>query len=117
MIRRLGRRGIVAAIFGRRRSLTVVAPINSDSEPHWLSALLNLRGLELSASVLGIVQPDVVSLQGSLQAQLARYEIPTQLLAVGTRLRPLITFRRRRTELRSTPTGGVVRVDVEEEVG
>lgn len=105
------------AIFGRRRSLTVVAPINSDSEPHWLSALLNLRGLELSASVLGIVQPDVVSLQGSLQAQLARYEIPTQLLAVGTRLRPLITFRRRRTELRSTPTGGVVRVDVEEEVG
>lgn len=105
------------SLFGRRRSLVVVAPVLSDGEPTWLSELLNLRGLELSASVLGIVPPGGEALQPALQVKLARYEIPMQVLAVGSHLRPLLTFRRRRTELRSTPSGGVVRVEVEEEVG
>lgn len=116
------------SVLGRRRSLIVVAPFVSAAEPTWLSELISLRSQELSACVLGILpaaattQEEKASegregLQLLLASNLARYDVPTQTLAVGTRLRPLITFRRRRTELRSTPTGGVVRVEVEEEVG
>ncbi len=55
------------------------------------------------------------------QAQLAdiltRYEIPVQFMAAGTALAPALTYRRTRTVLRSTPSGGVVAYEIEEDVG
>ncbi|MFZ1753498.1 MAG: hypothetical protein WAU10_07150, partial [Caldilineaceae bacterium] len=48
---------------------------------------------------------------------LTRHEITAQFLQAGTPLRASLTYRRRRTVLRTTPTGGVVVQEVEEEVG
>lgn len=48
---------------------------------------------------------------------LARYEIPLRFLQAGTRLAPALTYRRTRTILRTTPSGGVVAHEIEEEVG
>ena len=48
---------------------------------------------------------------------LTRYEIPKQFMQAGTRLTPALTYRRTRTVLRTTPTGGVVTYEIEEDVG
>ena len=48
---------------------------------------------------------------------LSRYEIPVQFLQAGTRLMPALTYRRTRTILRTTPSGGVVAQEIEEVVG
>lgn len=48
---------------------------------------------------------------------LARYEIPLRFIQAGSRLTPALTYRRTRTILRTTPSGGVVVHEVEEEVG
>ena len=48
---------------------------------------------------------------------LSRYEIPVQFLQAGTRLMPALTYRRTRTILRTTPSGGVVAHEIEEVVG
>ncbi len=48
---------------------------------------------------------------------LSRYEIPVQFLQAGTRLMPALTYRRTRTILRTTPSGGVVAYEIEEVVG
>ena len=60
---------------------------------------------------------DGVDSQAGLSEILARYEIPVQLLQAGTTLRPALTYRRTRTILRTTPRGGVVAQEVEEDVG
>lgn len=62
------------------------------------------------------VEGDVEHRSGSLEI-LARYEIPVQFLQAGTRLAPAMTYRRRRTVLRTTPSGGVVAYEIEEDVG
>ena len=48
---------------------------------------------------------------------LTRYEIPVQFMQAGTNLKPALTYRRTRTVLRTTPTGGVVAYEIEEDVG
>ncbi|MXY93646.1 MAG: DUF58 domain-containing protein [Caldilineaceae bacterium SB0664_bin_27] len=55
--------------------------------------------------------------QANLIDILARYEIPLRFLQAGTRLAPALTYRRTRTVLRTTPSGGVVAHEIEEEVG
>lgn len=55
--------------------------------------------------------------QANLIDILARYEIPLRFMQAGTRLTPALTYRRTRTVLRTTPSGGVVAHEVEEEVG
>ncbi|MXZ20128.1 MAG: DUF58 domain-containing protein [Caldilineaceae bacterium SB0665_bin_25] len=55
--------------------------------------------------------------QANLIDILARYEIPLRFLQAGTRLTPALTYRRTRTVLRTTPSGGVVAHEIEEEVG
>ncbi len=104
------------ALFGRRRTVIVIAPV-TDQQPSWLPALLDLRSAELAASVLWIVPSELANSRSDYQAQMARFEIPSQVLTVGSPMRSLLTFRRRRTELRTTPRGGTVVVEVEEEVG
>ena len=55
--------------------------------------------------------------QANLIDVLTRHEIPVQFLQAGTRLAPALTYRRTRTILRTTPSGGVVAQEVEEVVG
>lgn len=55
--------------------------------------------------------------QANLVDILARYEIPLRFMQAGSRLTPALTYRRTRTILRTTPSGGVVVHQVEEEVG
>lgn len=55
--------------------------------------------------------------QANLVEVLARYEIPLRFIQAGARLTPALTYRRTRTILRTTPSGGVVVHEVEEEVG
>ena len=52
-----------------------------------------------------------------LSDTLTRLDVQGTVLQAGGVLTPLLTFRRRRTVLRSTPTGGIVRTEIEEEVG
>lgn len=55
--------------------------------------------------------------QSQLAEILTRYEIPVQFIAAGTVLTPALTYRRTRTVLRTTPSGGVVAYEIEEDVG
>ena len=55
--------------------------------------------------------------QANLIDVLTRHEIPIRFLQAGTTLAPALTYRRTRTILRTTPSGGVVAQEVEEVVG
>lgn len=52
-----------------------------------------------------------------LQSLLTKLEIPTHLLHTAVPLPSLLTHRRTRRVIRTTPTGGAVTVEIEEEVG
>jgi hypothetical protein len=93
-------------------------------EANWVGELLHLQASGLDSSVLLVEpgQPDggMPATDGAaetLRGLLARHEIPAQVLEAGTPLRSLLTFRRTRKVIRTTPTGGVVTYEVEEEVG
>lgn len=109
------------------------APIRRDN---WVAELLHLQAQGLASSVLLVAHgaaddpaADGVQMDGAqtggemagqleqMRALLARHEIPTQVLWTGRPLEALLTYRRRRTVIRTTPTGGVVTYEVEEEVG
>ena len=74
----------------------------------------DLRATVVLRYFLGFKTDEIADAYRSL---LAGFDIPVNLLSVDTPLPPLITYRRTRTELRSTPTGGVIVREVEEEVG
>jgi hypothetical protein len=52
-----------------------------------------------------------------VHALLVRYNIPVQTFVTSAQLPAALTFRRTRTVIRSTPTGGVVTFEEEVEVG
>lgn len=52
-----------------------------------------------------------------LQQVLAQYDITSSVLHTSETYRPLVTQTRTRTVIRSTPTGGAIIMEVEEEVG
>jgi uncharacterized protein (DUF58 family) len=62
-------------------------------------------------------QSSVAAEQDALSDLLARQEFPVQFIQAGTPLRPVLTYRRRRTVLLTTPQGGAISREVEEEVG
>lgn len=101
----------------RRSSVVVIAPA-----PILPDALL-VQLAELTAGGVGAhvvtVHPASVESQGvdGLRGALAQLGIGTTALIAGMDLAPVLTYRRRRTVLHSTPTGGVIRREVEEEVG
>ena len=73
---------------------------------------------ELPMDAQGIVPNSTAeAAQANLIDILARYEIPLRFIQAGSRLAPALTYRRTRTILRTTPSGGVVVHEVEEEVG
>jgi uncharacterized protein (DUF58 family) len=111
-------------MLGRRGSAILVTPVQppdkaleSLSDIDWLAEALRLRMQMLEPHVWLITPPKSEAATDLLRQQLAQHQIQAEFLPVGAALRTRLTFRRRRTELRSTPTGGVVAVDVEEEVG
>lgn len=109
---------------GRSGTLTVVTAAGVDrgraesDEDNWLAELVHLRGQGVGASVVHI-QPEVGGEEVAevITAELARQDIPLSVLRAGTQFPALLTFRRRRKVIRSTPTGGVVSYEIEEDVG
>lgn len=100
-------------------------PAGLAADTGWVAELLHLQRLGLASSVLFVTPANGQSPaeidEGDetlgLRSLLAGLEIPAQFLQAGTPLRPALTYRRRRTVVRTTPTGGVVTYEVEEEVG
>ena len=90
---------------------------------NWLSELVHLRASGLDSSVLLIAEGDGEndgadrSGAEALGALLAAEDIASQTLYADIPLQAALTFRRTRRVVRSTPTGGVVAYDVEEDVG
>ncbi len=112
-------------VFGRGRTVAVITPVAEAQEDRawaWISELVHLQRTGLASSVL-LVTPAEEGADGlgspafALQALLAQQGIPARFLQAGTPLQPALTYRRRRTVLRTTPMGGVVAYEVEEEVG
>lgn len=108
---------------GRGQTVVVITPELGDGSALWMAELLHMRRAGVASSAL-LVTPAPVDVQAgeegrqeALRELLARHEIPVQFLQAGTPLRASLTYRRRRTVLRSTPTGGVVAREIEEEVG
>jgi uncharacterized protein (DUF58 family) len=126
-------------VFGRGRTVIVItpAPVRSTSggvdisqngntgdadDQDWIAELVHLQRSGLTSSVLLVTpaeadQSETASAVHNLQAVLAQQGIAVQSLGAGIPLPPALTYRRRRTVMRTTPTGGVVTYDVEEEVG
>jgi hypothetical protein len=91
----------------------------------WIAALLQLQSNGLQSSVM-LVQPadrngegiETDGLLGSeLRMILAEQGIASQRVRAGTYLPAVLTFRRTRKVIRTTPTGGVIAYEVEEDVG
>ena len=78
---------------------------------------MRLQAAGLASSVLLVSAPGAEEEAAARRRMLAQVNVPSQLLPVDAQLPPLITYRRTRTVVRSTPTGGVVTYEVEEEVG
>jgi uncharacterized protein (DUF58 family) len=112
-------------VLGHRRTLIVVTadltPATGAGAPGkaapWPAELVRLRAAGLASSVLLVAGPEQDAAARQDRETLAQVDIPSQVLPVDAKLPPLITYRRTRTVVRSTPTGGVVTYEVEEEVG
>lgn len=112
---------------GKRGSLVLITPqLTVNEQANWLAELLHLQGVGLDSSVMLVTPAGGMSLGGKPEAQtslsrmealLARVDIPSAVVEAGSPLRSVLRFRRRRTEIRNTPTGGVVTYEIEEEVG
>ncbi len=103
---------------GNRASLIVVTSqlLDPEAVDRWCAELLRISESGAAAGLMLITTEATAAAAANVQVLLARYNIPVQILPVDARLTALITHRRRRIELRSTPSGGVVRVEIEEEV-
>lgn len=106
-------------LIGSRTSVVVVTSqlANPDAVQRWSAELLRITAGGAAAGVFLVTTQQTAPAADELRALLARHAIRVQTLPVDARLAALITHRRRRVELRSTPSGGVVRVEIEEEVG
>ena len=118
----LRRGGVAASVLAVTPAPTDAADDGETSEAHTAATSRDSQPatlpLELSAEES---IPNTFSNTDETQAHLidilARYEIPVQFMEAGTRLTPALTYRRTRTILRTTPSGGVVAQEIEEVVG
>ncbi len=115
---------------GRRHTLLVITPammadpseaefgdMGADASMDWVAELVQLQRQGLASSVLLVSQPEDEPAHTTIEVQLNRLEIPTQILRTDMKLRAALTYRRKRKIIRTTPTGGAFTVEVEEEVG
>ena len=117
-------------LFSAGQTVLVITPDIRESGAGWAAQLLHLRRAGVASSVLAVTPPAGSGAEmtedgeeggegshASLTDILTRYEMPVQFLQAGTNLTPALTYRRTRTVLRTTPTGGVVAYEIEEDVG
>lgn len=136
---RAGELGLAALLassrnrIGRRSTLTVITPVvereSSATDPmldadhvgielDWVAELIHLKRVGVASSVVLVQSADASPNAGeAIQALLVRMNIPCSVVVAGAPLSSLLTFRRRRRVVRTTPTGGVVSYEVDEEVG
>lgn len=103
------------AVTGGRSSIVVITPNLADSE-RWIAPLVRLSDSGLAAGLVMIPTSDTVAAAEQVRSMLAPHPIPVQVLPVDAPLIPALTHRRRRTVLRTTPRGGTIAVEIEEEV-
>jgi uncharacterized protein (DUF58 family) len=107
---------------GKRSTAIVVTAQPTDTQlsnsvPPWLAELVHLQGSGISSSVVLVTAAEPSGSAAPFQALLSRYGIDLQLLSTQQQLPPALTFRRTRRVIRSTPTGGAISYEIEEEVG
>lgn len=112
-------------ILGRGRSIVVVT---AQRDLSWMAELLHLQALGVESSVVWIDGGEAGDNEAgdneagrehhgrNVAETLAAYRIPVQVLHLGTPLQMLTTQRRMRKVIRTTPTGGAVVYEIEEEV-
>lgn len=99
-----------------------------ESSQSWMSELVRLQASGVDAGAMLIVHAPESDQSGyeqvasdlsysGVRSTLAMAGIQSTVLRTGTELHPALTFRRTRQEVRSTPTGGAITVEIEEEVG
>lgn len=103
---------------GRGRTLLAITP---STQSDWVGELVHLRRQDVAVAALlldassftGVSPEDVLA----IQRLLAEQHTPTHIIAKGYPFRPLVTYKRKRTEYRTLwGTGRVIAVEVEEEV-
>jgi uncharacterized protein (DUF58 family) len=115
-LREVGRRGTVVVItpdLGGARDEEQA--VKSD----WIGALarLNRTGAGSSVVLVTLDDPAEAPAVAKFTELLAPLDTPVTHIQAADTLRAVLTYRRRRTVLRSTPTGGVIAQEVDEEVG
>ena len=83
----------------------------------WLSELNALRQRGIDCGIVLIRHPRQATLPDADALRAVLDAFPVTVLDTDARYEPLITYRRRRTEFITTPSGGASRVEVEEVVG
>lgn len=104
---------------GLHSSAFLVAPHTDSQSDHAQSDHVDTSN-GIDVAVAAAVEENAVDLHSAhaeLYALLNRLDIPAEMLSVDVTLPPLLTYRRKRTVAISTPTGGVVMREIEEEVG
>ena len=111
---------IARASLGRRSTIIVVTarPTALLAEGDWPAQLVHLQATGVTSTVC-LVSTEAMSRDQDepVHALLVRYNIPVQTFVTSAQLPAALTFRRTRTVIRSTPTGGVVTFEEEVEVG
>ncbi len=114
---------------GRGSTLMVITPValpgavgdpatDGHTVQDWVAELVRLKSAGVNSSVVLIAAADDEPVHGEvMRGLLARMEIGCTLISAGMSLPALLTFRRRRRIVRTTPTGGAVSYEVDEEVG
>lgn len=110
------------ASLGRRATVIIVTPYPANGAMHaeippWLAELVHLQGTGIHSSVIFVTAEEQTAAEDTVTPLLSRYGIPTQIMATSAQLPAALTFRRTRRVIRSTPTGGAISIEVEEEVG
>ena len=109
---------MITPIGDRANGVLDGTPEHTDANVDWVAELVHLKGVGVYSSVIliGAANADPHAAEAT-KALLARMEIPCSVVMAGEPLSALLTFRRRRRVVRTTPTGGVVSYEVDEEVG
>ncbi len=109
----------VSALTGSRSSLIVVTPALRDpaAVERWSAQLVRLTERGLATGLLLVTTDATAAAAAEVAALLAGHNLPVERLPVDLPLPSALTHRRRRTLLRTTPRGGTIAVEVEEEVG
>jgi len=108
---------------GKRSTVIVVTTTPREDAPDWLAELVHLQSSGISSSVMLVTDDEEGNTDDKnvndspMRDLLAGYGVDVQVLSAQAQLPPALTFRRTRRVIRSTPTGGAISYEVEEEVG